>query len=232
MHIMYVDESGDPGFGGQSSQRYVRVGLIVHGWKWMETDDRITSFKRTRGLQWNDEIRASDIRRGRQAFAGRSEQDREVFLSDFLDTIGRELTWLRAIGVCINKHLVDPTRKERLSRPEVRSHELLLEEYGKFLSQQKDRCGIVVFDENEARNDANLRYFQGYLRRFSERIDRRCIVEGTLFLKSHTCNLLLVADACAYAFFQRFRWRDETTRQFARIEDRFVAIREWPEPQK
>ncbi|TWT45824.1 hypothetical protein RAS1_22590 [Phycisphaerae bacterium RAS1] len=229
MHIMYVDEAGDPGFDSKSSQRYVRVGVIVHGWKWADVDERLTAFKLTRGLQWSDEIRASDIRRGTCAFAGKPPAERDVFLTDLLDTIGREFTSVSALGVCINKLRVDPTRKERLSNPAVRSHELLLEEYDRFLSAQKDRCGIVVLDENEARHDANLRYFQNYLRHFSERIDARRIVEGALFLKSHTCNLLQLADVCANVFYQRFRWRDETTRQFARIEGRFVSLREWPE---
>jgi hypothetical protein len=232
MHIMYVDEAGDPGYAKQSSIRYVRVGVIVHGWKWRDADERVSAFKRTRGLQWDDEIRASDIRRGKRAFAGRTPREREVLLGDFLETIGRELTWLSAIGVCINKDLVDSTRKERLTKPEVRSHELLLEEYSAFLAGQNDRCGIVVLDENEAKNDANLRYFQGYLRHFSDRIDPRRIVEGTLFLKSHTCNMLQVADVCAHVLFQRYRWKDETIKQSAKIEGSFVAVREWPERSK
>ena len=68
MHIMFVDESGDPGFprdgnwakfGG--SKFYVRVGLIIHGWKWNAWNKRLVAFKRNRGLLWNDEIKASNI---------------------------------------------------------------------------------------------------------------------------------------------------------------------------
>lgn len=41
MHIMYVDEAGDPGFPPTNesfgdhgpSKRYLRVGVVTHGWR-------------------------------------------------------------------------------------------------------------------------------------------------------------------------------------------------------
>lgn len=227
---MYVDESGDPGFGVGTSPRYVRVGVIVHAWKWASVDEKVTVFKRTRGLQWSDEIHATAIRRGKEAFRAKSPPERTVFLEDLLDTIARELLDVHAIGVCINKHLVDKQRKERLSNPAVRSHELLLESYNEFLGGQRDRCGIVVLDQNEAKNDANLRYFQNYLRQFSECIDARRIVEGTLFLASRTCNLLQLADVCANVFYRRYRSTADSAREWSKVESRFISIREWPQP--
>ena len=65
--MMFVDESGDPGYppagkwaGWGGSTHFARVGVIIHGWKWKAWNDRLTSFKRNRGLTWDAEIRASD----------------------------------------------------------------------------------------------------------------------------------------------------------------------------
>ena len=227
MHMMFVDESGDPGFGKGASDRYVRAGVIVHGWKWKGVDERIRAFKVTRGLDWRDEIRANDIRRGHNAFRDKPPAERQTFLEDLLDTIGRESPELSMIGVCIHTHMVDTSRRERLVNPVVRSIELLLESYDKFLDSQRDHCGIVVLDECEAKNDANIRYFQNYLRKFSGNIDARRIVEGTFFLPSRSSNLLQLADVCANVFLRRYRWGDQGTREWAKIDDKFV-VHEWP----
>lgn len=227
MHLMYVDESGDPGFGKGASPRYVRAGVIVHGWKWKVVDERIRAFKRTRGLDWRDEIRANDIRRGHNAFRNKPPEERQTLLEDLLDTIGRESPEISVIGACIHKHNVDTSRRERLSNPVVRSIEMLLETYNKFLGSQRDHCGIVVLDECEAKNDANIRYFQNYLRQFSGSIDARRIVEGTFFLPSRSSNLLQLADVCANVFLRRYRWDEQGTREWAKIEGKF-DVREWP----
>ena len=228
MHLMYVDESGDPGFSGGSSARFVRVGVVVHAWKWRAVDERIRVFKTSRGLAWNAEIRATDVRRGRRAFADRSRAERETFLNDLVETIGRECPELALIGVSIDKARVDRTRPARWSNPAIRSVELLLEAYTAYLGQQKDRCGIVVLDECEGSNDANIRYFQNYLRRFSGRIDAHRIVEGTFFLSSGTSNLLQIADVCANILLRRWRDDEEARSQWEMIRDKFFVVREWP----
>ncbi len=228
MHLMYVDESGDPGFSDGSSTQFVRVGVVVHGWQWRAVDERIRTFKLSRGLDWNTEIRATDIRRGRRAFSGRPRRERETLLVDLLDTIGRECPELVLIGVCIDKARVDRTRAARWSNPAVRSVELLLEAYTAYLGRQKDRCGIVVLDECEGSNDANIRYFQNYLRRYSDRIDAQRIVEGTFFLPSGSSNLLQIADVCANVLLRRIRDDDESRAEWARIRGKFFAVREWP----
>ena len=87
MYMMFVDESGDPGYppGGKwkgwgGSTHFARVGVIIHGWKWWAWNDKLTSFKRNRGLTWDAEIKASDIRRGQGAFVGRDKAERQFFL--------------------------------------------------------------------------------------------------------------------------------------------------------
>ena len=227
MHIMYVDEAGDPGYDERASPRYVRVGVIVHGFRWRSVDVAVEQFKLKWGLKWSDELKASHIRRGREAF-NRPESARDTLMKSLLDLIGQSEA-LTMLGVSVNKRLVDTERKERLSNPAVRTHEMLLEMYSEYLTRQPDRCGIVVVDENEARNDRNLRRFQNYLRNYSDRVDDRRIVEGTMFLASNTCNLLQVADVCSNVYFRSFLGNELVLGEWRRICRRFEATRDWPE---
>jgi len=80
----------------------------------------------------------------------------------------------------------------------------------------------VILDSVKATQDQNLRYFQNYLRNFSEHLDARRIVEGTLFLPSHTCNLLQVADVCGNVLYR------EIPGEMQRIDKRIVAQKTWP----
>ena len=77
MHMIFVDESGDPGFPSDGdwskfggSEFFARVGVIIHGWKWKAWNERLLDFKKRNGLLWNDEIKASHIKRGKGCFVG------------------------------------------------------------------------------------------------------------------------------------------------------------------
>lgn len=235
MHIMYVDESGDPGFpkgtaddwGSGPTTHYVRAGVIVHGWKWAKVNDRLVSFKKARNLPWDAEIKANHLRTGRGAFQGRSPAERREFLNDFLDTLAREVD-LNLIEVVIDKRKVDQSSRPRYSNPAVFSLELLLERYSGFLRNQRDRCGITVLDSCEAASDENLRYFHGFLREYSSHLDSQQIVESTLFMESHTTNMLQVADVCSNVFY-RYRTTDgSNAEEYDRIKGRIVASKQWP----
>jgi len=227
---MYVDESGDPGYprqgeefppAGGPSRRFLRAGLIVHSWKWISVDQRIIDFKRARGLSWDAEIKAAHLRSGKGAFERWTKETRLQCLHDLLDTIGRELD-VHILAVLIDKTRVDPTTPRRFSNPAIRSHELLLERYNQFLAKQKDRTGAVILDSVEGASDENLRYFQNYLRHFSEHLDARRIVEGALFMPSHTTNLLQIADVCANVIYRA------DPAEVNRLASRIVQVKQWP----
>lgn len=235
MHIMYVDESGDPGLpsGGEfgaptdPSRFYVRAGIIVHGWRWMHVDRRIASLKAAFQMKWDDEIKATWIRRGKKHFEAWSAAQRQTFIDELLNSISRELD-ISIIVVAIDKSLVNRTARPRMVNPAVRSLELLLERYNQFLRDQRDKSGILILDECESKSDQNLRYFQSYLLNFSENLDPRRIVEGTMFMPSHTSNLLQVADVCANVAYRRFARDDENTAEYGRIKARIYAEKVWP----
>jgi len=231
MHLMYVDESGDTGYpdvgqpfpsSGGPTPWYVRVGIILHSWKWAGVHDRICQFKTSRFLKWDAEIKANHLRVGDGAFKTWLPDDRRHFLNDFLDTIGREMD-VFILSVHINKTKVDTARRERLVDPSVRSLELLLELYNHFLGDVADRTGGVILDSVNAKNDSELRYFQNYLRTFSDHLDRRRIIDGTFFMASHESNLLQVADVCSNVLYQN------DLNEVARLQPRRVGYRIWPE---
>lgn len=237
MYLMYVDESGDTGFpaegqtfpeNGGPTRLFVRAGVVVHGWEWWAVNETIAKFKQSRGLPWNAELRAHDLRAGKGAFKDWKRADRRVALNDLLDTIGKELD-ISILAVVIDKTRVDPLQRERYSNPLVRSFEFLLERYSGFLGEQKDRCGVTILDSIEQKNDANLRYFQSFLRERSEHLDARRVVEGTLFMPSHTTNLLQVADVCANVLYRYYAGEFQESAEYARIESRLGRIKVWPQ---
>ena len=242
MHMMFVDESGDPGypadgnwshFGG--SRVYARLGVIIHGWKWKSWNERLVKFKSDRGLLWDAEIKASDLRKGRSTFVGWDEARRAQFTKDLSSLIGLNEDFT-LLGVVIEKSKVDLARKERLVQPEVRSLELLLERYNQFLHEQKDRTGIVVLDPTMEGSDDKLRHFQLFLQTQSPNLQPLHIVEGTFFAKSHTSNMIQLADFCCNVFFREMS-RNDNALEWRAIYQRFwrqnnkvmgVSIRRWP----
>jgi hypothetical protein len=235
MHIMYVDESGDCGYPasgqfpktGGPTRYYVRCGFVLHGWKWMTVDKMVSDFKRSRGLTWNSEIKATHLRRGKGASSGWSAYDRREFLNDLLDSIAREID-VNLLVAAIDKQKIDQGQRERFTNPSVRSLELLLERYNAFLTSQKDKAGITILDAAEAKSDENLRYFQSYLLNFSDHLDPRRVVEVTLFMPSHTSNLLQLADVCANVIFRKFAREDGNAGEYRRLSPRIMAEKIWP----
>ncbi len=243
MHMMFVDESGDPGypksagwtkFGG--SKVFVRLGLIIHGWRWKSWNEKLVNFKRNRGLLWNAEIKASDLRKGRKTFVGWNRPMRDQFISDLSMLIGMNINFT-LLGIVIDKTKVDTTQKDRFVRPEVCSLELLLERYNQFLHWQRDKAGIVVLDPVKEGSDDNLRYFQSFLQSRSPNLKPLHIVEGTFFAKSHTSNMIQLADFCANVLFREVT-RKENSPEWRAIYHRFwrlrgrvtgVGIKYWPE---
>lgn len=242
MHMMFVDESGDPGYPKDGnwakwhgSKVYTRLGLIIHGWKWKSWNGRLVSFKFNRGLLWDAEIKASHLRRGQGAFVGWDEARREQFLRDLSSLIGLNRDFA-LIGVAIDKTKVDTTQKDRLVRPDVRSLELLLERYNQFLHGQQDKAGIVVLDPTKDVSDDNLRYFQSFLQTQSPNLKPLHIVEGTFFAKSHTSNMIQLADFCCNVFFREVTRQDQSA-EWEAIRPRFWkasgrvlgnGIKHWP----
>lgn len=249
MYMMFVDESGDPGYpskGGWKSwggsRLYGRVGAIIHGRKWKAWNSRLNTFKKNRGLTWDSEVKASHIRRGDGPFVGRNKKMRDQFLSELLSLIGTNAD-ITLLGVTIDKPLVQTagSRSKRIIQPEIRSLEFLLERYNSFLHEQEDKNGIVILDPVQGANDDNIRYFQQYLQAHSGHLQPLHIVEGTFFAKSHTSNMIQVADICSNVLYRREARKPGADEEFKAIYPRFwrhnsrvkgYGLKRWPEKKK
>ncbi len=106
---------------------------------------KLIAFKHSSGLTWNSEVKASDIRNGKRAFAGWDNPRRTLFLTDLCRLIG-SVNEFTLIAVVIDKTKIDVTQTDRMVKPQVRSLELLLERYNGFLRGQTDKSGIVILD--------------------------------------------------------------------------------------
>ena len=242
MHMMFVDESGDPGypqdgdwdrFGG--TKVFIRLGLIIHGWKWKAWNKKLVNFKKNRQLIWDDEIKANHLRKGSGIFEGWDEPRRDQFRSDLSRLIGYNKDFT-LISVVIDKTKIDRNKKDRLVKPEVSSLEHLLETYNLFLRHQEDKSGIVVLDPTIEKGNDNLRYFQSFLQNKSKFLKPLHIVEGTFFAKSHTSNMIQLADFCSNLHFRQVTLRDGSN-DWKAIEPRFwtrggtvkgFGIKIWP----
>jgi hypothetical protein len=242
MYMMFVDESGDPGyppdgkwakFGG--SKIFTKVGVILHGWKWKAWNERLLQLKKRNGLAWDDEIKASFIRKGKGCFIGWDLPRRMGFLKDIAELIGNNLD-ITLIGIVIDKRKVDVSQNDRLVNPHIRSMEFLLERYNFFLDNQRDKAGIVVLDPTHEKSDDELRYFQSYLQTHSEHLKPLHLVESTFFAKSHTSNMIQVADVCTNIFYHEIihHGNDDAYKaihhRFFRFDGRLkgVGVKVWP----
>jgi len=156
-------------------------------------------------------------------------------MQDLMTLVGGNAD-ITLLGVVIDKQRVDTSKSDRLVKPEVRSLELLLERYNKFLHEQRDRAGIVILDPTKEKSDDNLRYFQSFLLDQSAHLSPLHIVEGTFFAKSHTSNLMQIADVCTNAFYREMV-RGGNSPEFKAIQKRFwrrkgrltgYGIKKWP----
>lgn len=243
MYMMFVDESGDAGYPQsddwhkwRGSLYYARVGVTIHGWQWKTWNRRLLQFKQTHGLKWNDEIKAKHIRDGSGDFTGWDPEKRNLFLQELLLLINKNQN-ITLFGVAIDKKKVDVTKSDRLVRPEIRSLEFLLERYNSFLGEQKDKSGIVILDPMQQSHDDKVRYFQSYLQEHSSHLKPLHIVEGTFFAKSHTSNMIQMADVCSNVFYRHLvkarnweaEWNSLKPRFWSRnSRARGYGIKIWP----
>ncbi len=153
-----------------------------------------------------------------------------------LDFIGGDPD-ITLLSVIIDKMKVDITKRDRFKKPDIRSMEFLLERYNFFLSQQKDKSGIVVLDPTQEKDDDNIRYFQSYLQTHSQYLHPLHVVESTFYAKSHTSNMIQIADICTNVFFRNETGKVGSRSHFVKIYPRFwrynrriqgCGIKKWP----
>ena len=246
MHLMYVDESGDSGFPssvrafpttGTPTRFFVRVGVIVHDWKWHVVNAKIDVFRASCAvpIPRQVEIHATEIRRGRTKVYDRTSRKRVdktnwfgVNYPAFTDRMAllgdccRLLHDLDVSLVCvgIDKTKVDRTKPNFRDLPKDNSWEFLIERYNLFLDLARDQRGLIISDAIEHKLEQSHREFARALIASSMHIREFHFVESILFEPSESSNLLQLADVCSYACHRKFNEGDESL--FAVLEPKLL----------
>ena len=124
MHMMFVDESGDPGYppsgnwqGWGGTRLFVRVGVIIHGWKWKTWHQRLFEFKHNRGLTWDAEIKA-DSRLRDQDVAPIESRGKKSGQGDFR-LASRTLAAVLVASIESQRRACDAIRNSAMSRQNI-----------------------------------------------------------------------------------------------------------------
>ena len=110
MHIVYLDESGDPGRIGSPTGIYLIAGLAMDASRWTECHRLLASFRRDvharHGLDPTSEMHASEFLGAAQTHLGLGRIERLAIARAFLDAISR-LPGVRVFGWSIHKGVGD-----------------------------------------------------------------------------------------------------------------------------
>lgn len=150
MHILYVDESGDPGIHKYSSQHFILSGLIVSQDNWQTYLDRLKTFRKhikdQYKLNQRTEIHAAELIRLGKIIDYRSIQkkNRIAIIKDYCTEIPNMLSTAKVINVCLKKD----------DFPDRDIFELawsrLLQRYDTYLKKDAKDKGIVVVDDTDS----------------------------------------------------------------------------------
>lgn len=109
MYIMYVDESGDPGFGQHATPHFILSGIIVSQNEWDKYLQRLKAFRKSLkekyGINQRAEIHAKELIRISKEDAYRSikKDDRINLLKEYCVEIPRIFDSAKIINVALLK---------------------------------------------------------------------------------------------------------------------------------
>ena len=243
MHLVYVDESGDDGFAKSGiytksitpSPFFTRTAVIVHDWKWKSVVRDIRAFRIKYSIPASEEIHATEILNGRSKsysssgkrvsltnFFGQkwpNRSDRKNLLLDLCHTIvSLDLSF---VGVVMDKSKIDTSKPNFRKIPKDFSWEFLIERINYFLSEAKDKRGMIISDATGRTLEIYHRAFAKALIASSLHIKEFHFIETLLFEPSDSSDLLQVSDVVAYAIGRKFNSNDDSF--FSVLEPKFVT---------
>lgn len=211
MHLIFLDESGDPGnpSAGSPSPLFVIGGFALHEKDWPFLKDEVSKIKRDAGLdpftevKWNHCMQppGKPTPEGKRPnpLANLDRQQREKFAIDMLSVV-RRITDCRVVACLIDK-------TKAYARPDVRNAPqiysqgiiLALERFQYFLLAKNAR-GVIIQDSREYQQDMRLREFYGsLLAKGSYWTTFPNVVEGVFLSPSKFTIGIQVADFCVGA---------------------------------
>ena len=242
MHLVYVDESGDDGFSKSGlykhsetpSPFFTRTAVIVHDWKWQSIVNAIKAFRIKYSIPASEEIHATEILNGRSKsysspgrrtshinFYGQKwpkRSDRKNLLLDLCQSIvALDLSF---VGVVIDKLKIDMSKSNFRKIPKDFSWELLIERINYFLSEARDKRGMMISDATERNMEKYHRAYAKALFASSLHIKEFHFIETLLFEPSDSSDLLQISDVVAYAIGRKFNSNDDSF--FDVLEPKFL----------
>ena len=232
MHLVYVDESGDDGFSKSGSYKFsetpspffTRTAVIVHDWKWQSIVNDIKTFRIKHSIPASEEIHATEILNGRSKgysssgkrtspfnFYGQqwpNRSDRRNLLLDLCQSI--VTLDLSFVSVVIDKSKIDMSKSNFRKIPKDFSWELLIERINYFLSEAKDKRGMMISDATARNMEKHHRAYAKALFASSLHIKKFHFVETLLFEPSDSSDLLQISDVVAYAIGRKFNSNDDS----------------------
>lgn len=221
MHLIYVDESGDPGIAENSQYKiketpspyYIRTGLMIHDKKWQRINSSVKKFKEEHKIPEWIELHATEILNGKgpdrwfkKNFP--NKPDRIQILLDACCLIKKLDVTL--ISVVLNKSDIYGKYTDQISEL---SWEYLIERINLYLSNSKDRLGMLISDTVQSGNfggiEKKFRDFAKALYSQSMHVKEFHFVENILFEPSESSNLLQLADIAAYSMGRMFNAGDD-----------------------
>lgn len=246
MQLLYLDESGDPGWGPPHGKSpftwFVLAGLSLPDNMWRESNERYrTIVRKYFGVRTNDfDMKYSALTAGRSPYDVLSGQERFDLANDIFDLIlDIEPTLFAIVVNKINHKREYGTHAYNPKRLALR---FIAPRFHKYLIRVDD-YGLFVMDEEEKKSDRRLKKLiqdsreQGIVLQTLHdpyRTDTKLprIVESILFVPSGDCSGIALADFCSHSIWLKYqrnlrRRYDQIKHLFDRVGGDIYGLKEW-----
>lgn len=114
MHLIYLDESGDPGLTHSPGHHYIIAGFAIHHSHWHDFDRRLRDFRKwaldAYGLQHDRELHAAEFLGAANVHCGIRRDHRLLIIRRLIRTL-EESPELRLFGWSADKHEGPPLHR-------------------------------------------------------------------------------------------------------------------------
>jgi hypothetical protein len=156
MHILYVDESGDPGDNPYGSPFYILSGIVISQDEWQKYLERLKTFRqslKTRyGLLIREEMHATELIRINKlkAYKKIRKSDRIQILREYCQQIPLIFDTAKIINVCLTKadHKGHDVQLVAWNR--------LIQRFDTYLKKGVKDKGIIISDDTDGKKVMHL----------------------------------------------------------------------------
>lgn len=150
MHILYVDESGDPGIHQFGSPFFILSGLVIAQDDWTKYLNRLKTFRQSIknrfGLLIREEIHAAELIRINKlkAYQKIKKTDRIQILKEYCQQIPIIFDNAKVINICLDKSLYTSPEDIQLT-----AWHRLIQRYDTYLKKSTNDKGIIISDDTD-----------------------------------------------------------------------------------